>query len=230
MMPSGGIGPSSAISAGPLGASRRICAGQRCRGAGRALGNAILTPPPCPRSVLFVPGAKLFPICCGGLAVPLQSRFSPPSVPCGQRSCCRAWSPSSALLPPSAARVWSSSPYETRIVPAVVTMGGTHHLFESVGSLLKPEAWRGSGTMSCFWNQWYNPPPPQGLALIFIPTGGGPLPPGPPPPLPWTPSPPPPPAQASPCPPPPLIPMVRVRGADGHHGLRRERPREGKGK
>ena len=61
------------------------------------------------------------------------------------------------------------------------------------------------------------PPPPQGLALVFIPTGGGtppwtpspppldPLPPspGPPPPLPWTPSPPPPPAQASPCPPPP---------------------------
>ena len=32
----------------------------------------------------------------------------------------------------------------------------------------------------------------QGLALIFIPTGGGGLPPGPPPPLPWTPSPPPP--------------------------------------
>ena len=46
-------------------------------------------------------------------------------------------------------------------------------------------------------------PPPQGLALVFIPTGGGPLPPGHPPPLPWTPSPPPPPAQASPCPPPP---------------------------
>ena len=37
---------------------------------------------------------------------------------------------------------------------------------------------------------------PQGLALIFIPAGGGTLPPGPPPPLP-------PPAQASPWPPPP---------------------------
>ena len=53
---------------------------------------------------------------------------------------------------------------------------------------------------------------PQGLALIFIPAGGGPLPPGPPsppldplppspldpPPLPWTPSPPPPSAQVYP--------------------------------
>ena len=48
------------------------------------------------------------------------------------------------------------------------------------------------------------PPPPQGLALIFIPAGGGPLPPGPPPPLPWTPSPPPlDPLPPSPGPPPP---------------------------
>ena len=43
-------------------------------------------------------------------------------------------------------------------------------------------------------------PPPQGLALIFIPAGGDPSPLDPLPPSPWTP---PPPAQASPCPPPP---------------------------
>ena len=36
-----------------------------------------------------------------------------------------------------------------------------------------------------------DPPPPQGVALIFLPAGGG-LPPGPPPSLPWTPSAPPP--------------------------------------
>ena len=41
-------------------------------------------------------------------------------------------------------------------------------------------------------------PPPQGLALIFIPAGGGTPSPGPPPPLPWTPSPPPPSAQVHP--------------------------------
>ena len=42
-------------------------------------------------------------------------------------------------------------------------------------------------------------PPPQGLALIFIPAGGGgSLPPGPPSPLPWTPSPLPPSAQMHP--------------------------------
>ena len=40
------------------------------------------------------------------------------------------------------------------------------------------------------------PPPPQGLALIFIPAGGGPLPPGPPPPLP-------PPRSSKSLPPPP---------------------------
>ena len=42
-----------------------------------------------------------------------------------------------------------------------------------------------------FLNHHPNPPPPQGVALVFIPAGGGALPLGPPPSLPWTPSPPP---------------------------------------
>ena len=49
---------------------------------------------------------------------------------------------------------------------------------------------------SQFWDRKVHPatpPPPQGVALIFIPVGGGaPVLPGPPPSLPWTPSPPPP--------------------------------------